>query len=66
MKNSTRKQGEEKEFYLVEEVAEKLRVSKMTVYRYIKASKLNAYKIGKEFRIRKSDLDSFLSQVSTQ
>ena len=57
---------QEKEFYLVEEVAEKLRVSKMTVYRYIKAHRLNAYKIGKEFRIKKSDLDGFLSQVSTQ
>jgi putative molybdopterin biosynthesis protein len=58
-------QSQEKEFYLVEEVAEKLRVSKMTVYRYIKAGKINAYKIGKEFRIKKIDLDSFLSQVST-
>lgn len=56
----------EKEFYLVEEVAKKLRISNMTVYRYIKAGKIQAYKIGKEFRIKKSELDGFLSQVSTQ
>ena len=28
------------EFYLVEELAEKLRVSNMTIYRYIKAGKI--------------------------
>ena len=55
-----------KEFYLVEELAEKLRVSKMTIYRYIKAGKVKAYKIGKEFRIDKVEFQIFLEKVSTK
>ncbi len=31
--------NEQKQFYLVEELAEKLRLSNMTIYRYIKAKK---------------------------
>ena len=58
--------NEEKEFYLVEELAEKLRVSEMTIYRYIKAGKLSAHKIGKEFRIEKSEFETFLQKVSTK
>lgn len=53
----------EKEFYLVEELAEQLRVSKMTIYRYLKDGKLRAYKIGKEYRIGKSDFIQFLDAV---
>lgn len=55
-----------KEFYLVEELAEKLRVSRMTIYRYIKAGKVNAHKIGKEFRINREDFTNFLKKVSTK
>jgi excisionase family DNA binding protein len=52
--------NKKKDFYLVEELANSLRVSNMTIYRYIKASKLNAYKIGKEFRISKEEFKNFL------
>lgn len=52
-----------KEFYLVEELADALRVSNMTIYRYIKAGKISAYKFGKEFRIIKKDYDSFLANA---
>jgi len=55
-----------KEFYLAEELAEKLRVNVMTIYRYIKAKKLKAYKIGKEFRIDKKEFDRFLNSVKTK
>ena len=55
-----------KDFYLVEELAEWLRVSKMTIYRYIKSGKISACKIGKEFRIEKSEFDTFLKRVSTK
>jgi excisionase family DNA binding protein len=51
---------QQKEFYLVEELAEKLRVSTMTIYRYIKAKKVKAYKIGKEFRIDQVEFNNFL------
>lgn len=54
---------DKKEFYLVEELADKLRVSNMTIYRYIKAGKVRAYKIGKEFRIKEEDFNNFLNKI---
>lgn len=51
------------DFYLVEELANKLRVSEMTIYRYIAAGKLTAYKIGKEYRIAPVDYDNFLKNT---
>jgi putative molybdopterin biosynthesis protein len=57
---------QENEFYLVEELAKKLRVSNMTIYRYIKAGKIQAYKIGKELRIAKEEFNSFLNNVKTK
>lgn len=57
--------NENKEFYRAEELAEKLRVNIMTIYRYIKAGKLRAYKIGKEFRIGKAEFERFLKKTST-
>lgn len=50
----------EKEFYKAEELAKKLRVNIMTVYRYIKAGKIKAYKMGKEFRIDNKEYSKFL------
>ena len=55
-----------KEFYLVEELAGKLRVSNMTIYRYIKAGKIKAYKIGKEFRIENNEFLNFLNKARTK
>ena len=49
-----------KEFLLIEEVAKILRVSKMTLYRYIDSGKLKAYKFGKEFRVDKKELEFFI------
>lgn len=59
------KKNEEK-FYLVGELADALRVSHMTIYRYIKAGKIQAYKIGKEFRFAKKEFDAFLDKVKTK
>lgn len=55
----------EKEFYTAEELAEKLRVNIMTIYRYIKAGKLKAYKFGKEFRIDTKEFNRFLQANKT-
>ena len=55
-----------KEFYTAQELAEVLSVNIMTIYRYIKASRLKAYKIGKEFRIDKKEFETFLKKVSTK
>lgn len=54
------------DFYKAEDLAEKLKVNIMTIYRYIKAEKLKAYKIGKEFRIGKGEFDKFLDKVKTK
>ena len=53
----------QEEFYTAKELAEKLRVNIMTIYRYIGAGKLKSYKIGKEFRIDKKEFDSFLNKA---
>jgi excisionase family DNA binding protein len=45
----------------VAEVAGALRVSSMTVYRLIKSGELPALRVGKNIRIRTSDLDAFLT-----
>lgn len=51
------------DFYLVEELAEKLRVNKMTIYRRIKAGKIEAHKIGKEYRISRDTYEKFLESI---
>ena len=51
------------EFYTTQELAEKLRVNIMTIYRYIKAGKLKAHKIGKEFRVDKKEFQRFLDKT---
>ena len=51
------------EFLTVKEVAEILKVTKMTIYRYIKAGKITAYKIGKDFRIEKAEFGKFLENI---
>ena len=55
-----------KDFYTTQELAVKLQVNIMTIYRYIKAKRLKAYKIGKEFRIDKAEFEAFLKRVSTK
>lgn len=57
---------ENKDFYTAQELADKLQLNIMTVYRYIKAKKLKAYKIGKEFRIDRLGFEAFLKRVSTK
>ena len=49
----------------VAEVAEKLRVSTMTVYRLIQREELPALRIGRSYRIDRSDLDDYLSGRAT-
>jgi excisionase family DNA binding protein len=47
-------------FLTATEAAERMRVSKMTVYRLIKAGKLPAVQIGKAYRVKETDLESYL------
>ena len=56
----------DKEFYKAEDLAELLEVNIMTIYRYIKAGRLKAYKIGRDFRIDKVEFQRFLNSVKTK
>ncbi len=58
--------NKQKEFYRAEELAEALQVNIMTIYRYIKAKKLKAYKIGREYRVDKIEFNKFLDSVKTR
>jgi excisionase family DNA binding protein len=44
----------------VGEVAQIMRVSNMTVYRLIKSGQLAAIRVGKNYRIRRRDVDRYL------
>src|ERR687896_354392 len=50
----------------VADVAETMRVSNMTVYRLIKNGSLAAVRVGKNYRIRESEVDRYLSERSVQ
>ena len=50
----------------VAEVAATMRVSNMTVYRLIKTGELPALRVGKNYRIRESDVDAYLADRSVQ
>lgn len=55
-----------KEFYTAQELADKIRVNIMTIYRYIKAGKIKAYKMSKEFRIYKNEFNKFLEKAKVK
>ena len=47
-------------FLTVQEVADLMRVSTMTVYRLVKAGTLPAIRVGKHLRVRRTDLRAYL------
>ena len=49
--------------HTLEEVTQNLKVSKITLYRYIKSGKLKAYKLGKEMRISDNEYKEFLKRM---
>jgi len=49
----------EEQYYSIEEVATMLKVTYLTVYRWIRSGKLRAIKAGKQYRIKKEELDYF-------
>lgn len=55
-----------KDFYTAKELAEMLSLNVMTIYRYIDAGKLKAYKIGKEFRIERVEFERFMNKAKTK
>lgn len=53
-------------FLTATEAAERMRVSKMTVYRLIKSGQLKAVQIGKAYRVKDADLDEYLNAAYVQ
>lgn len=50
-----------KSYYTARQLAELLEVNVMTIYRYIKGGRLQAYKLGKEFRIERAEFNRFMN-----
>ena len=50
----------------VNEVADLLRVSRMTVYRMIKDGEMAAVRVGRSYRLREDDVDTYLSDRYTE
>jgi excisionase family DNA binding protein len=48
--------------YTMEEVCEILSITKRTVYNYIKAGKLKAFKMGKYWRVTEENLRAFIGR----
>ncbi len=48
----------------IKEVADYLRLSKVTVYKMTRQGKIPALKIGKQWRYNKSEIDSWVQQKS--
>jgi len=54
-------------YYTVKEVGELLNLSPITIRRYIKGQKIKGfYKLGKEYRIEKEDLEKFIKEVKNR
>jgi excisionase family DNA binding protein len=54
------------ELYTVDAVAERLKLHKKTVLRFLRERRLRATKVGKQYRILRSDLDAFAGVETTQ
>jgi len=50
----------EEKYYTPQEIAVLLKVSYMTVYRWIRAGRLEAYQVQKQYRIREADFKRFM------
>ena len=50
----------EDKYYTTQEIADILKVDYMTVYRWIRAGKLEAYQVQKQYRIKESDFNKFM------
>lgn len=52
--------------YTIEEIAKVLKVTKRTIYNYIRSGAIHAIKIGKYWRIKHEDLEHFLATRSNK
>ncbi len=54
------------QFLTVSEVASALRISNMTVYRLISSGQMPAIRVGRSYRLRVEDVDSYLAARFTE
>lgn len=53
----------EKEFYSLSDIIDKVGISRISLYRYIKNWSLKSYKFWKNHRIKKSDYEVFIESM---
>lgn len=53
-------------YYTISEVAKLLKVVYLTVYRWIRAGKLQAFQVEKQYRIKKHDFESFVQRYKVK
>lgn len=51
--------------YTLEEIAEMLKVTRRTLYTYIKTGALKAIKIGRTWRVTEKQLDEFMNSLNS-
>lgn len=49
-------------FLTLDEIAEKLKLTRRTLYNYVKDGRLKAYKVGKQYRVKDSDYKALYSK----
>ena len=59
-------QIEQERVYTLDEIATLLRTTVTVMRAAVRAKRLTAYKVGKEYRVVGSDLDAYLTRQSTQ
>jgi len=55
----------DKQFFTPSEVAKELQLNLLTIYKYIRNKKLLAIMFGRNYRIKKEDLDKFIESNKT-
>ena len=48
--------------FTIEELAEYLKISKEKIYKMLQASELPAFKVGNQWRFKKSDIENWISE----
>ena len=50
------------QYFSIKEIASTFKVAYLTVYRWVQSKKLPALKAGKQYRIKREDLDKFMKR----
>ncbi|HEY9523480.1 MAG TPA: helix-turn-helix domain-containing protein [Thermopolyspora sp.] len=53
---------ETRDFLIPDEIADEMRVNRMTVYRLIRRGELPALKVGRQYRVARAEFERYLSR----